>query len=124
MSAHRELIAAQQALNETVERLRNFVSMVPFGSTPHTSTLITTLCERFDAYDIERKRLDAPGGTSRRNTSINAGHANLFGKESLRRSIVLSVVANQAQYHTGMTVAELKARLRKEHSSVSSAINA
>lgn len=123
MSAHRDLMNAQQALNESVERLRNFVSMVPFGNTPHTSTLITTMCERFDAFDIERKRLDAPGGSAPRNTSINAGHVNLANKESLRRNVVFAVVANQAQFGTGMTVAELKGRLRKEHSSVSSAIS-
>jgi hypothetical protein len=75
-------------------------------------------------FDDERQKLNAPGGAAPRNTSINAAHANLPAKESLRRNIILCVVAQHAQFGTGLTSTELKARLRKEHSSVTPAINA
>lgn len=119
MSAHRDLKNAQQALNDAVGHLAAKWAGVVFQPGD-------ALGDALDAYrEWNRLRLDlgAPGGAAPRFTSINAAHANLPAKESLRRNIILCVVARYEQFHTGMTVAELKAQLRKEHSSVSSAIN-
>ena len=41
----------------------------------------------------------------------------------MRRAIIVTLVAHWRMFHTGMTIAELKGRLRKEHSTVSSALN-
>lgn len=126
MSAHRDLKAAQQALNEAVGDMlaryswNEFTTIASYIDCTHLRAIRSTYQE------LERQQaiLEAPGGSSGRFTSINAAHANLPRKGTLRWNILLCVVAQQAQFGTGMTVAELKARLKKEHSSVSSAINA
>lgn len=150
MSAHRDLVNAQQALNESVEQLLDerrsavrdlaveigdYIDTPDFQLNPDANADTIDVVERilkralqplsdaWTAFDLERQRLDAPGGSAPRQTSIAAGHVNLHAKQSLRRNVVLSVVANHAQFGTGMTISELKGRLRKEHSSVSSAIS-
>lgn len=121
MSAHRDLVNAQQALNEAVDTM-----LTRFAESRYSERFIDALQDVngcFLALRNQQSRLDVPGGAAHRFTSINAANANLPAKESLRRNIVVCVVAQWEQFHTGMTVAELKGRLRKEHSSVSSAIN-
>jgi hypothetical protein len=63
------------------------------------------------------------GTTSARDTSIAAAKTNLPLKGSMRRTIVQTVVAHYCEYRVGMTCAELEARLRKTHQTVSSAVN-
>lgn len=119
MSAHRDLVNAQQALNEAVEAWCREHRWIAVDRRPEANAVALAWQE----FDAQRQRLDGPGGAAPRYTSINAAHANLPAKESLRRNVLLCIVAQHAQFHTGMTVSELKARLRKEHSSVSSALN-
>lgn len=131
MSAHRDLVNAQQALNEAVGHLCDELARRRVGSlsdqwpiaTGIERGILRPIYDRYNRLIAEQMRLDAPGGAAPRYTSINAANANLPAKQSLRRNIILCVVAQYEQFGTGMTVAELKARLRKEHSSVSSAIN-
>lgn len=120
MSAHRDLKNAQQALNEAVRAWYVQHRWLSIDRRPAANALALA----WQTYDAECDRLGEAGGSSGRFTSINAAHANLPRKGTLRWNILLCVVAQQAQFGTGMTVAELKARLKKEHSSVSSAINA
>lgn len=111
----RDLANAQQALNEAVG---SFVARYGYMS-QHWP-----LRDAYNAWDVLRQDLAMPVGGSGRSTSIAAGHVNLHSKESLRRNIVFAVVAKHAQFGTGMTIAELKGQLRKEHSSVSAALSA
>ena len=77
----------------------------------------------WEVFDQLRRDFDGDAPASARDTSIAAGKTNLPLKGSMRRTIVQTVVAHYCEYRVGMTCAELEARLRKTHQTVSSAVN-
>ena len=74
-------------------------------------------------YDQIADNLAAAGGAGRNRNSVIAAVTTLPQKESIRRRLITLLVAHWGAYQTGMTISELKARLRIEHSSCSSALN-
>lgn len=123
MSSKRELKEAQQRVNEAVEAWVGVRPWITFASGDPQTIALTKLESAWRDFDTLRRTFDGDAPASARDTSINAAKAKLPSKGSMRRTIVQTLVAHQAQFGTGMTCAELEARLRRSHQTVSPAVN-
>ena len=131
MSAHRELQNAQRTLNEAVAHLSADCARQREGALSDiwpramgvNSSILRPIHEAYLALRQVQDRLDAPGGAAPRHTSIAAAHTGLPRKQTLRHTILATIIGHHSMYRTGMNISEVKGRLRKEHSSVSSAIS-
>jgi hypothetical protein len=121
MSRHRELKNAQAAVNEGVEVFLN--SLNGPGGSERGMRELNRLGQLWFTFDQLRRDFDGDAPVSARDTSIAAAKTNLPLKGSMRRTIVQTIVAHHCEYRVGMTCAELEARLRKTHQTVSSAVN-
>lgn len=120
MSAHRELMIAQQELHDATEA---WVATFAAGRYLPPGGTTEDLVEAWKRYDELRRDLDAAGPANHRHTSIAASRADLPVKGSTRRKIIQVVTAHWDCYGVGMTDAELEGRLRKSHQTVSAARN-
>lgn len=109
----RDLKNAQANLNEAV---RDLLKARPYF-TPRE------LVAAFEEFERVAADFDAAGGAGKRQTSVIAAVTTLPEKRSCRMGIIQTLVAHYQMHHAGMTISELKARLRKEHQTVSSALN-
>ena len=125
MSRHRELKNAQARLIEAARALAVVCGEIPEFAIfwPVAAADIRALVEVIDDFDRTVADFAAAGGASARQTSIVAAVTTLPAKDSVRRRIVQTITAHHQMFHTGMTITEIKARLRIEHSTASAALN-
>jgi hypothetical protein len=116
MSSHRELKRAQA---EVIAAACEWAKWGMWSEFKRDERLADAVC----TYQRLAEDLAARGGANGRATSNIAANTTLPAKEGVRRAIIVTLVAHWRRFHTGMTIAELKGRLRKEHSTVSSALN-
>ena len=116
MSSHRELKRAQA---EVIAAACEWAKWGMWSEFKRDERLADAVC----TYQRLAEDLAARGGANGRATSNIAANTTLPAKEGVRRAIIVTLVAHWRMFHTGMTIAELKGRLRKEHSTVSSALN-
>ena len=118
---HQELKAARHTVLDVASQIAHLYKQGdPSGA---CAMVASRLIGAVDLFELIGADLDARGGANTRATSINAATTTLPSKGTVRYNIILTLVAHWATYRTGMTIAELKARLRKEHSTVSAALN-
>lgn len=127
MSTHRELKAAQLALNEAVRLWAHL-----FGMRPHRPDDVLTkdeeqrraeaILERYDAL-VALQSFDGDRPAVARDTSIAAAKTRPPAAGSLRRRIVQAITTHWKLYDTGLTADDLCVRLRRGHASVSSAVS-
>lgn len=118
MSAHRDLVDAQQALNEAVEALVLHEHWRKDESDEHWE-----LDGAWKEFDEQRRRLDGERPANKQPTSIATSKADLPLAGSTRRKIVEVVTAHWGVYHQGMTVEQLCRRLNGKHQTISPAVN-
>lgn len=151
MVTKREIAAAQQALNEAVARffdarlakLRDLaVEVGDYIDTPdfqldpdanaQTIDTVETIIRRslapvslaYDEWDRLRSTLEGEGPAVARSTSIAAAKSRLMGKQSLRRDILVMVVAHHNKWQVGMTSEQIQARIHGgTHQTVSARVS-
>lgn len=118
MSSHRELKrAAVRVFDEA-----DWLTLV-YRDGGDIYPALDRLTDAVQEYQAIASDLNGRGAANGRATSNIAAATTLPAKETARRAIIVTLVAHWRMFHTGMTIAELKGRLRKEHSTVSAALN-
>lgn len=129
MVTKREIAAAHNEMIEALGLWAHLAGMQPLmpGSYERTVTLPAmerTLIEKFDTWDELRLSLEGEGPAVARATSIAAAKSRLMGKQSLRRDILVMVVAHHNKWQVGMTSEQIQARIPEgTHQTVSARVS-
>lgn len=115
MSTSRELVRAQQALNEAV-----FNWYPGPGTSPGPTLEESLLAASWEEFVRVGNDLDGRGVEGKRDTSLAASLPN---QGTLRRLVLDTVVSNFIQYRCGMTTDTIEVRVKRPHQSISARVH-
>jgi hypothetical protein len=121
MVTKREIAAAQQALNDAVGQLDQFLRYGTYFTTPIEAMNVVSMT--YQTWDRLRQTLEGEGPAVARATSIAAAKERLMRKQSVRRDILVMVVAHHNHYGCGMTTDAIQARLHGSHQTISARVS-